>query len=149
MADKEIKDLSLEDLMQAVHEMCHKLDIGYADAHDISRATADVWRKAMEKTAPLPGKVQRKGKAVIFARDIPHPLEEIKDLYFVEKWLRFDNVISTPGVEAVYVAFPDVLGDFHIELLVNLSKIAALGLALHMGRPSPLMKNFGAIKLEE
>ena len=95
-----------------------------------------------------PSKVQRKGKVVIYARDIPQGLPEIKDLYLAEKWSHLDEVISLPGVEAIYVAFPDVLGDSHVELLVNLSKIAALGLELHIGRPSPLVKQMGVIRLD-
>jgi len=146
MADKELKDIALETLMQQVHEMCHELGVGFTDAHDISKAVAAVWRKAVGKTPS--GKARRKGKAVIYARDIPQSLPEIRDLYFAEKWSHFDEDISLPGVEAVYVAFPDVLGDYYIELLVNLSKIAALGLTLRIGRPSPLIKQMGAIKLD-
>jgi len=44
--------------------------------------------------------------------------------------------------------YPDVLGDSHVELLVNLSKIARKGMMLRMIEPSPFLKEFGKLENE-
>lgn len=84
-------------------------------------------------------------KAAIYVREIPGGLPEIKDVYFEDKWRDFDERLSHPEIEAIFVMFPDVLGDSHIELLVNLSKIAKRGIALHMAKPSPWLKELGEL----
>ncbi len=84
-------------------------------------------------------------KAAIYVREIPGGLPEVKDIYFEDKWRDFDERLSHPDTEAIYVMYPDVLGDSHVELLVNLSKIAKRGIALHMVEPSPSLKEFGQL----
>lgn len=85
-------------------------------------------------------------KAAIYARDIPGGLPEVKDAYLEDKWRGFDERISHPEIEALFVAFPDVLGDTHVELLLNLSKIAKRGIALYIGKPSPFLKELGSVE---
>jgi len=81
-----------------------------------------------------------KKKAAVYVREIPKGLPEVKDVYFEDKWRDLDEKLNHPDIEAIYVMFPDVLGDSHVELLVNLSKIARRGIALHMAKPSPFLK---------
>jgi len=71
-------------------------------------------------------------KAAIYVREIPGGLPEVRDVYFEDKWRGFDERLSHPEIEAIYVMYPDVLGDSHVELLVNLSKIARRGIMLRI-----------------
>ena len=82
-------------------------------------------------------------KAAIYVREIPKGLPEVKDVYFEDKWRGLDERLREHEVEALYVMYPDVLGDSHVELLVNLSKIARRGIMLRIAEPSPLLKEFG------
>lgn len=84
-------------------------------------------------------------KATIYVREIPGGLPEVKDVYFEDKWRGFDERISHPEIEGVIVAFPDVLGDTYVELLVNLSKIAKREIALYIVKPSPFLKELGEL----
>jgi hypothetical protein len=89
-----------------------------------------------------------KKKAAIYIREIPKGLPEVKDLYFEDKWRGLDEQLREPEIEAIYVMYPDVLGDSHVELLVNLSKIARKGMTLRMVEPSPFLKEFGKLESE-
>lgn len=104
------------------------------------RHMADIVRQAEDILKEYAAKTQK--KAAIFVREIPS-LTEIKDVYLEDKWRAFDEQLSHPEIEAIFVMFPDVLGDSHVELLVNLSKIAKKGLALYMAKSSPFLKEFG------
>lgn len=85
-------------------------------------------------------------KAVIYVREIPKGLPEVRGVYFEDKWRGFDERLSYPGTEAIYVMYPDVLGDTHVELLVNLSKIARRGIMLRIAEPSPFLKELGKVE---
>jgi hypothetical protein len=87
-------------------------------------------------------------KAAIYIREIPKGLPEVRDVYFEDKWQGLNEQLSHPDIEAIYVMYPDVLGDSHIELLVNLSKIARRGIMLRIAKPSPLLKEFGEMENE-
>ena len=89
-----------------------------------------------------------KKKAAIYVREIPKGLSEVRDVYFEDKWRGLDERLSYPEIEALYVMYPDVLGDSHVELLVNLSKIARKGMMLRMIEPSPFLKEFGKLENE-
>lgn len=82
-------------------------------------------------------------KGVIYTREIPEGLPEVRDVYFEDKWGGLDERLSEPEIAAIYVMYPDVLGDSHVELLVNLSKIARRGIMLRIIEPSPFLKEFG------
>ena len=82
-------------------------------------------------------------KGAIYIREIPGGLPEVRDVYFEDKWRGLDERLKDPEVAALYVMYPDVLGDSHVELLVNLSKIARRGIMLRIAEPSPLLKEFG------
>lgn len=83
-----------------------------------------------------------------YTRAIPAGLPEFKDLYFEDKWREFDEKLSIAEIDGIVVAFPDVLGDTHIELLVNLSKIAKRDIALYIVEPSPFLKEFGSVEVD-
>jgi len=84
-------------------------------------------------------------KAAVYVRKIPESLPEVRDVYFEDKWRGLDERLGHPDIEAIYVMYPDVLGDSHVELLVNLSKIARRGVTLGMVKPSPFLKEFGEL----
>jgi hypothetical protein len=87
-------------------------------------------------------------KAAVYARKIPEGLPEVRDIYLEDKWRGLDERLGHPDIEAIYVMYPDVLGDSHVELLVNLSKIAKRGIMLTMVKPSPFLKEFGELENE-
>lgn len=89
---------------------------------------------------------KKEKKAALYVREIPAGLPEIKDIYLEDKWRGFDKQLDQPEIEAIFVMYPDVLGDTHVELLANLSKIAKRGIALYMHEPSPFLKGFGEVQ---
>jgi len=82
-------------------------------------------------------------KAAIYTREIPESLPEVRDIYVEDKWRGLDERLSYPEIDAIYVMYPDVLGDSHVELLANLSKVARRGIMLGIVEPSPFLKEFG------
>lgn len=85
-----------------------------------------------------------------FMREFPK-FTEVRDLYEEDKWKQFDNVLDeavSQKADGIVVAYPDVLGDTHLELLLNLSKISTKKLILGIASPSPFLKQTGVIKLD-
>lgn len=81
----------------------------------------------------------KKPKAAVFVREVPlYPPEEVLGLYYCEKWAKFDELLERckGEVDILIVAFPEVLGDDYLELLVNLSKVAKAGLRLSIAKPA-------------
>jgi hypothetical protein len=90
--------------------------------------------------------MSKREKAAIYARDLPiYPENEVLGVYYEDKWSRLIGLLDRGDVDTLYVGCPEVLGDDYLELLVNLSKIAAAGVKLRIGRPSRTIRNLGAI----
>lgn len=94
---------------------------------------------------------EEKRKGAIFARELPsYTPEEVLGLYYYDKWESFDQFLTKckkENVEALSIAFPEVLGDDYIELLVNLSKIAEANLSLLIAGKSPTTKKMGELSV--
>lgn len=89
--------------------------------------------------------MSKKKKAAIYARDLPiYPGNEVLGIYYKDKWQNFDELLKRCQVDTdmILVACPEILGDDYLELLVNLSKIAAAGLKIVIAKPSPSIKVF-------
>ena len=79
-------------------------------------------------------------RVAIYTRQVPpFRIGEVLDLYNEDKWTQFDRLIeqSKGKVDAMAVAFPEILGDSYLELMVNLSKLASAGLEVMIKDPSP------------
>ena len=63
-------------------------------------------------------------------------------IYCADKWASFDKFLEQckSDVNMIVVAFPEVLGDDYLELLVNLSKLAKAGLGLMIAAPAKTIR---------
>lgn len=59
-------------------------------------------------------------------------------LYLLDKWKPFDEALQAEA-DVIAVYFPEVLGDYYSEPVNNLGKLANIGKALKILKPSPLM----------
>lgn len=87
-------------------------------------------------------------KAAIYARELPiYPGDEVLGIYSETKWANFISLLSKckDDADLLLVACPEILGDDYLELVVNLSKIAEAGLALHIAAPSHTIKKLTEI----
>ena len=82
-------------------------------------------------------------QSVSYARSVPKPESESEHTYYrVSKFEGLDSALESDA-EVLVIAFPEVLGDFYTEILVNLGKVAASGKTLAITKPSPFLKMDG------
>ncbi len=86
---------------------------------------------------------------VLYAREVastepdPEP-----SLYLPDKWDGLEKALESDA-DVVAVAFPEVLGDYFTELVVNLGKIAESGKRLQILRLSPFLRMQTLVETDE
>lgn len=90
-----------------------------------------------------------KKKVVAFSRQVP----KVEDLYpeqlneyIITKWRRFQNALDFEA-DYLVVAFPEVLGDDYVELVINLGKISQSGKGLYIAKPSSFLRETGEVEV--
>ena len=83
----------------------------------------------------------------LYAREVSPPDPDPESfLYRYEMWEKLHQAIENDEVDAVVVAFPEVLGDNYTELVLNLSRIARSGKLLAVTGHSPFLKQVGEVE---